>query len=148
MASPLYVQASAAATAIAALTPTTDATATYVRSGTDLPLEGDIQSRDRLFDVWVDDAPPVTLRWHGTAVRVAKGRIRVSLRYDARQDQREASQRIAEDTDQIVSALESPSARQSDVDEVTFTDREVIRSEDGTFAVVSLVFDCEYRVTL
>lgn len=151
MSNALHLQIENAATLIAALTPQTDATATFGRIPGDLMIGSEPPVRHRAFDVYFDEAAPRTQRWFGTSHAVRLARFRVEVNYDARHDQPNVMQTIVEDTDQIITRLESPDARvSSDVLQVNlveraFTDR---AAGGGDFLTMTLIFECEYRVAV
>lgn len=147
MANALHLQIENIATLVAALTPTTNATDLFVRAGGDLPIDEEPPVLRRLFAVRFDDSPPLTQRWFGTSHRIVLGRFVVEVRYDGEQLEKTLSQMIVEDTDQIATLCESPDSRvSSDVLQIVFVDRRV--DTERPFSLISLVFECEYRVAV
>jgi len=130
MPSPLHQQIEHVEALIAALTPVTDAADVFALSGADLEIANEPDHRPRIFTVYPDAGPPLTQERFGTSHRQALGRFAVEVLCDSRADERAADQRLIEDRDQIIAALEAPGARvNANVQRVSCVDA---RIEQGT----------------
>lgn len=145
MASALYQQIDRAAVLIAALTPVTDASDTFVRADDDQPIMAEPGHRPRLFSVYPDAALPATQERFGTSHRQALGRFVVEVLCDSRADVRARDQRLVEDRDQIIAAMEIPSARvNANVQRVSCVDARIDAGESEHATRLVLTFECLY----
>jgi hypothetical protein len=149
MASALYQQIDNVEAIVAALTPTTDATDTFVLSGTDLPIDREPGHRPRIFTVYPDPSSSLTRERFGTTHRQATARFVVEVLCDSRADERARDQRMVEDRDQIIGAVEAPGARiNADVQQVVCVDSRIEANEQGHATRLLIVFECLYLQAL
>lgn len=145
MASPLYQQIEHVETLVAALTPVTDASDAFVLSGTDLTIPNEPDHRPRIFTVYPDPGAPLTQERFGTSHRQALGRFVVDVLLDSRADERARDQRLVEDRDQIIGALEAPGARATaNVQRVSCVDARIEQGTSDHATRLVLVFECLY----
>jgi len=150
MSNALADQIEHARTLIAALTPATEPEFPFVEADGSLPVGREPPAGHRVFDVHHDAGARVTTEWFGTGHRNVRGRFVVEINFDARRAFKTMDRILVEDTDQIVSRLESPDARVStDVIQVQLVEQSAsARDESGEFVTVQMVFEIDYRVAL
>lgn len=145
MASALYQQIEQAATLIAALTPATDASDTFVRADDEQVVAMEPGYRPRLFSVYPDGAIPATQERFGTSHRQALGRFVVEVLCDSRADVRARDQRLVEDRDQVIAAMELPASRvNASVQRVSCVDTRIDAGETDHATRLVLVFEVLY----
>lgn len=140
----LAAQIEAARLVIAALVPTTDPSHLFVKVAGGLPSAREPRTLDRRFSVQPDySAGTVGAAFSADELQFLGGLV-VQIRYDSKAQRETLITKIAEDTEQIVRALESAAARTTGVQRITYTSGE-IDDENADFVLRTLSFEVLYR---
>jgi hypothetical protein len=146
--SPLHQQIAHVGLLVAALSPETDPADEFVLSGTDLALAAEPGLRPRVFTVYPDASSSLTRERFGTSYRQATARFVVEVLCDSMADERARDQRLVEDRDQIIGAIEAPGARvDANVQQITCVDSR-IEANEAHGSRLLIVFECLYLQAL